>query len=276
MKTIKVNQIFSLVFVCIIMILNFTEANAKNSTIHQTDEVERKTMNVRLYTANSYYANSTSSDAFVIHFTSDGYNGIDHRDVPIISNFDENIARFHSGELLVVENRALPKGNESLAIFINQYTTVDYVLRFDVPEFDEVNLSLVDQYTGKTHSLKAGENIVHFSINDSNASRAHNRFSMEFDQATLDTRNFENTNAVSLYPNPVSSIYFHVDVPRDLTGDVLIEIFNSQGRKVNQVLFRNRTTHSLKIDSAKLNQGVYYLKVQGNHNLNKTLKFIKS
>lgn len=298
MKTINVNQIFSLVFFGISMLFSSTNVKAREVakldfntvvTLANQEEValqdiafisdeneNTKTLNVRLYRADSYYANSSSSDAFVIHFTRDGDNGIDHRDVPKMNNFDENLARFHSGNLLVIENRAFPEANEQLSLFINQYSTINYVLKFNVPEFDGVRLQLVDAYTKLSHNLSAGENVVNFSLDNSNASRAHNRFSLEFEQVTLNTRNFGSKNAVSLYPNPVNDIYFYVDVPKNVTGDVLIEIFNSQGRKVNQVLFRNRTTHSLKIDSAKLNQGVYYLKVQGNHNLNKTLKFIKS
>lgn len=297
MKTIRRNQIFAFAFISLVSLFSLTDANAlavvdKNETtemslLQDANEVDlngllgveentTKTLNVRLYRADSYYANASSSDAFVIRFTRDGYNGLDDRDVPKMNNFDENLARFHSGQLLSIENRAYPEGGENLAMFINQFSTTNYVLKFNVPDFTNVRLQLVDNYTNTTHDLGVGESIVNFTLDNSNASKAHNRFSLQFEQVSLSTVNYQNKNAVSMYPNPVNTTYFNVDVPNELKGDILIEIFNNQGRKVEHVLFKNRTSNTLKVDSVKLKKGVYFLKVQGNNKLNTTIKFIKS
>lgn len=255
------------------------EHKAINQTTLQTfsvEENENKTLQVQLYTQEAFNANSTSSDAFVIHFTDDGYNGIDYRDAPKMDNVDENFARFHNGNLLVVENRAYPVTDENLGLFINQFSCDDYTVKLNVPEFEDVDMKLIDYYTGITHDLDEGINLVSFSVDASNASRAYNRFSLSFEQITLNTSTFEDENAISLYPNPVQLDYLYVELPQSLNGDISVEIFDVQGRKVNAKVYENQTSNSLKIENLNLNSGVYFLNIKGEQKLNTTVKFIKA
>ncbi|GGE41265.1 hypothetical protein GCM10010832_21630 [Psychroflexus planctonicus] len=256
-----------------------SEANWQALAVDQIQEPtleDTKKMNVLLYREDSYNAGSTSSDAIEIRFTINGFNGLDDRDAPKMNNVDENLARIQDGELLVLENRAFPEADENLQLFMNQFSTTNYVLKFILPEFEDVKLKLVDNYTNVSHDLPTGESTVNFVLDNSNASQAYNRFSLVFEPITLSTVNYANKAKVSLYPNPVKSNYFYVEVPSNSNADVLVEIFNAQGRKVKTQVFKNQTSNTIKVDNLNLTQGVYYFKIQGKHNLNVTKKFIKS
>ncbi len=259
--------------------LEFKESHKSISQTTQeafSEDEESLSMQVQLYTEDSFNANSTSSDAFVINFTEDGYNGIDLRDVPKMDNIDENLARFHSGELLVVENRAMPQVNEELTLFMNQFSSTDYVLKLMVPEFDIVDTKLVDFYTGEIHDLVQGENHIYFSIDASNASQAYNRFRIEFSQQTLSSSDFITNSDVKMYPNPVNSDYLYVELPELIAGDVTVTIYDTQGRKVSESAFNNLNTKSLKIDQLNLSSGMYILQINNEQNTYDNIKFVKS
>lgn len=300
MKTKTLNQIFSLVFLGFILIFNTSIGNAteintdfsvnelnsfqqnSNFSVDQFDEDQETydnvgTLNVMLYTKAAYEAGATSSDAFVIHFTRDGSNEIDNRDAPKMMNFDENLARLEQGEILVVENRAIPTPNETMQLFINQFTTTEYVLKFITPDFEGLKLNLVDDYTKEVVEVESGStSAIYFTISDVNASQAYNRFSLEFEQVTLSTSNYLEQNKLMVYPNPVISNSLTLQVSNNLSGNVQVEIFNLQGKRVYLQLFKNQTTNTVKIENLNFKDGVYYVKITGDSNLSLTKKIIKS
>ena len=159
------------VFIFMITVLGFS----------QEDDQNKRIIRLQIYTQNSFDQQSTSSDAIRIEFTDDGYNGIDNRDVVKMNNLDENLARLHGGTFLTVENRAQPEDGETLALYIDQYSTTNYIFKFDNENFQEFDVILKDNYLNTNLVVNDDDFLYSFTVNPAiNASVAFNRFSLLF------------------------------------------------------------------------------------------------
>ncbi len=231
------------------------------SQVQTFEENEQLDLYVQLFTQASYDANSTSSDGILIRFTHDGFNGLDHRDGPKMDNLDENLARQFANQLLSIENREYPVVGENLALFVNQYTTANYVFKVDVPSFNGVKLVLRDNYLNTTTDLEQGTNIVQFSINQSvPASTAFNRFSLRFEDIPLSTNDIEK-NQIAVYPNPVTHNFFYLDLGREALQTKLsaVQLYTQEG----SLVFNHQPEvleNKYKIDTSSLSRGLYILK----------------
>ncbi len=219
-----------------------------------------KQLRVMLFRNNSLAEGSTSSDAFVVNFTHDGFNGIDWRDAPKMNNPDENLARVIGQNLFSIENRAFPVENEVLSMFINQFTTLTYQFKIDVDAFDEVEAVLFDSHTNSQTLLEVGETIYDFSINHSVPSTlASNRFSIRFRPITFSVNVFE-ANPIDIYPNPVArgnNIRFNIP-SNQFSSPIFVSVYNLGGKQVfTKQLNENRSQH--QISTEKLLPGVYLI-----------------
>lgn len=231
------------------------------SQVQTFEENEQLDLYVQLFTQASYDANSTSSDAFLIRFTHDGFNGLDHRDGPKMDNLDENLARQFANQLLSIENREYPVVGENLSMFINQYTTTSYVFKIDVPNFNGVKIVLRDNYLDVTTDLEFGPNVVQFSVNQGiPGSVAFNRFSLRFEDEPLSANDFDNQK-IAIYPNPVTNNFFYLDLgvgglPTKLTS---VQMYSQEGSLVSITqpeVLENR----YRVDTSKLSRGLYIVK----------------
>lgn len=125
---------------------------------------------------------------------------------------------------------------------------------------NDVGAYLNDAFTGNEIPLTSGENVIPFSVDDTNdASIASDRFKITFRENQLST---ENVNAFdfSMYPNPLSSNELHI-TSDDLAGsDVIINVTNILGQSViKEVQQFNQDTILSGFDS--LRNGIYFIKL---------------
>ncbi len=222
-----------------------------------------------LYSELSYQLNATSSDAFLINFLPNGNNEIDLNDAPKANNFDENLARLHTGNLLTVEERGLPSSSvENLPIFINQYTTTNYVFKSIIENLPQNTIVfLVDHYTGVSHQLYGQETIVPFSIDTSqNASMAYNRFSLEIRNISLSVPNYSSVST-KIYPNP-SNGFVHITSTKPIEN---VRIYDAYGKLIYEEQNINNTNVNIKLKG--FTRGVYFVDVitKNKHRVKKKL-----
>lgn len=92
---------------------------------------------------------------------------------------------------------------------------------------------------------------------------------------TTGVNNYSINNAVSVYPNPVSSlatILFNLEI----TDNVSISIVDVTGREIKNIPTKNLLSEKNKItiDLSELNNGIYFCKIKSNEKL-QTIKLIK-
>ena len=244
---------------------------SKVSLYSQLDQSSDFSLNLLLYNQASYQVNSTSSDAFIIHFLPDGNNDIDLNDAPKIDNLDENLARLHSGNLLTIEERSLPdSGTQNLPIFIDQYTSSEYVFKSIIENLpDNIDVLLVDHYLGETHQLYNQESIIYFSIDPTiNASKAYSHFSLSVNNTiNLDTPDFE-ADLFTVFPNPsVGDVHITSNQPiKD------VRIYKSYGKLVQQII--NVKRNSIHIDFKSYSRGMYFIEITNQKNHRSTQKLL--
>ncbi|GGE44248.1 T9SS type A sorting domain-containing protein [Psychroflexus planctonicus] len=239
----------------------------------QEDDQNKRIIRLQIYTQNSFDQQSTSSDAIRIEFTDDGSNEYDNRDVEKMDNLDENLARLLGSSLLTIENREQPFDGEILPLFINQYSTTNYVYKFQIENFEDFNVVLNDNYEDTTFQVEEDSFIYSFSVNPSiNASTSFNRFSIQLNQETMSVNSFNNSPDFSISPNPVVSDVIHIKSSSFINEKVNVQIFNQVGKLV----FKKTTTFpsngDLSLNNLNLNSGVYLVKIQsGKHQLTKKM-----
>lgn len=247
----------------------------EDQTIIFSESASNQEMTIKLYDQNSYNSGSTSRDAITIKFSEYYNNAFEAEDAPKMENADENLARFIAGDLSSYEKRNLPQDGEVLPLFVNKYRMTDYVFTLDLEGFDaNTNVFLKDNYTDELHVLDAGQNEVYFTVNSSvNASVAFNRFSIVFENETLNTEVVEK-NALQVYPNPVEST-LNVVIPNVANQKTSIQIFDMLGKQVYSKTLEVDGSGRMQINNFNLNQGAYLLKVldaNGNEYSHKILK----
>lgn len=231
-------------------------------------------LNVELYDTYSYNLNSTSNDGILIEFTDDGYNGYDHRDAPKMNNLDENLASVVGSNLVSIENRALPQGDEDIQLLMNQFIDTDYTLWFDVPAIDGFSFKLVDHFEGVEHDLEVGENTVQFFIDPSNnASINQFRFKITVHETVVfNTNDFDLSNSISFYPNPLNNSPLFIELPSVGVKNMNVEIYNQQGKRLNSKVFNN-PSNKIEIHDVPMEKGIYLvaLNIDGKQRITKKI-----
>ncbi|TQD38909.1 T9SS type A sorting domain-containing protein [Haloflavibacter putidus] len=239
----------------------FTEVfrNAESSAVaaNNTDVALR----AHLYTTADYNNNKLYSDAFALLFDDTFNPNVDRKDAKKLFNINENMGIEKQGEYFMVEKRNLPQDEEEIALFTNNYRDQNYTLLFSAENFGDLTPYLKDNFTEELTALEAGLTTYEFSIDqDQSASFSPDRFSLVFQEDGLGVEE-ETLSDFSVYPNPVVTNTFFIELPKSNTNKIDLSIHNLLGQEI--------TTSSKRTDNqglevtlnGELQSGVYILSI---------------
>lgn len=86
----------------------------------------------------------------------------------------------------------------------------------------------------------------------------------------LSTEDSSNASKIGIYPNPVSNI---LTLETPFTGIFRLKIINGLGQLISE---RNQSTSSMSLDVSNLSAGLYFLNIDSDEGISKTIKFIKN
>jgi hypothetical protein len=251
--------------------LVFQEEN-KNVEENQLDVFNNTTtpehIDIRLYDQTSYNNADTSDDGLKIYFSSNFSNGLNNRDATKFLNIDENIARVKNNIYLSYEERALPTGNESLQLYIDQYRDTDYVFEIEVGDFPDNKVFLLDEYSSGDQILLEEEslNTYSFSVDQSIAeSIADNRFTILFEDDTFSTSEFDQLD-FKIIPNPIVNNQFTIINTNLKNKTVDLSLSDIVGNTVFQQRFEKFDQIQKVQPSIQLSSGIYFLQLSNSNN----------
>ncbi len=233
-------------------------------------------LNMRLYTTEKYNNAETEEDATGLRFLMDGNNEVDQMDAVKMGNPGVNLAVVNGNTPLAIETRALPENEENIQFFISNLTTESYTFRFHMEYMPEnMKALLQDAYTDEQFEIEPGINTLDFS-SDENIPNSISplRFSIVFEESTLDVNDLETFTSVEIYPNPTTSI-LNLQGKELANQQVHINIVDVVGRSVQQLNQFTGDNTIIELDTSKLNQGIYFLKINTSNGLKFTERFIK-
>lgn len=191
-----------------------------------------------------------------------------------MSNLDENLARFQNGKLISIEERSLPNTTENLGLFVDTFTTDNYVFKFNVENFEGFQVYLKDNYTQENTLLSEGENVITMEVDQSiNASVAYNRFSLEISPVSLDVNDFKESD-LKIFPNPITGNELQIQTSL-LLDETDVEIYNSFGARLKSFNVDFNTSGNVSLKNLDLASGVYILKLKTKSGKVFTKKLIK-
>ncbi|SDG39960.1 PA14 domain-containing protein [Psychroflexus sediminis] len=251
--------------------LFFSEAVKEVSPVQtQTKSLSQaEYINIQLFDANSFSQGETPSDGLRITFDK-SYSLSAEDDSPKLGNLDENLARVEDNYYSAIERRPFPETSEKLDLFINQYRSEAYIMKFDMTNNLNTDVFVEDKYLNQISKITTTDDTFSFIIDKSiPESMATNRFSLVFEPVSLSTQE-ESLGSLSLYPNPTKGS-FQIS-GQDLGEGAEVEIYNMIGQ---QVYNRNLNGSSgTEITDFNANAGVYLVKIKNDQG-EKTFKLIK-
>lgn len=222
-----------------------------------------------------YQQNQKSSDGLHISFTQNGSDDLDHNDALKMSNLDENMARFHQGQLVSIESRSIPETYTELPLYIDTYTTDKYIFEIETGNFTGYELFLKDKYTQEQIALANGINTIEVDVDQNvNASIAFNRFSLIVNPVSLSTDTDE-IRDFSIYPNPISAnrLQIHSQI---LSGeDVAVHFYNTLGKIAKTIHTQFDASGKVDLTNLNMSSGLYIVKIESNLGKHITTKVIK-
>ena len=249
--------------------LTFTEASKAVSN-PQTDIFSDEAsdigfIDIQLYTLQAFTNGNTESDALRIQFQEGGNNDVDALDAHKFSNPNENLFRIHNGKSLSIETRNIPVDQETLPLFLENYTDTSYLFSINLNHLPEnISAYLKDNYSQQVMSLADGQNQFNFSV-DANIAESitSDRFELFFENTTLSTNEPGFNAEVNLYPNPSTNGVFYVSSP-NLTGEARVKINSMLGQtlldKTLQIV-----DHKIEVDTQNFTKGIYVVSLSHNN-----------
>ncbi|HET8837710.1 MAG TPA: T9SS type A sorting domain-containing protein [Flavobacteriaceae bacterium] len=225
-------------------------------------EMNAASINMQLFDSQAFLAGGKVVDGFLVTFAEGESNEVLLNDASKLGNLDENLCSVNGSNYLSIEKRAMPLNEEIIPLFINQYRGNDYTLQVETAQFESnVIPYLHDAYLNTDTELPNGITLINFSI-DSNipASIAPDRFSITFNVSELSVDEQETDN-LSIYPNPATEGFFYVSLPRNNGEKVEISLYNTLGQKVLFTKESISAANRLKIETGNLNAGVYLVEI---------------
>jgi len=247
--------------------LNFKEDQKYLSTttahVFRTTSPEPASAQIRftLYENGAMNESGTSADGFVVLFGNDYSNEVDEMDAVKIGNQDENTGILNSGKTLSFESRSLPTASDVIPLANNQYRNTNYTYKVKVEGLDNVSAYLLDKFTNSRTLLENGtETSVAFTVNASDASADANRFDIVFD-TTLGTGESTFSNALKVYPNPVTANQFFIELPTQQGESLNVKLVNLLGQEVYSKSL-DISENVVRIQpEIQLQSGVYLVKI---------------
>lgn len=202
------------------------------------------------------------NDGLLVEFAENSSNAILLDDAPKLANIDENLAVVNHDNYLSIEHRAMPKKDEALSLFVNQYRKISYQLKVEVRNMPENTLFFKDAYLKTQTAL--GNNAVtfiSFEVNETlPESKAADRFSIVFSSDTL-MQNTVRFKEFSIYPSVLKKDRFSVNVPSDFNNrKVVVRIYDMLGQQVWQTV-KNAYNSKFNVAGFNLSPGVYIVKL---------------
>lgn len=232
------------------------------------------TIHAQVFAETLFENDEKSSDGLHISFKPNGSNDVNELDALKMSNLDENLARFQNGKLISIEERSLPNTTENLGLFVDTFTTDNYVFKFNVENFEGFQVYLKDNYTQENTLLSEGENVITMEVDQSiNASVAYNRFSLEISPVSLDVNDFKESD-LKIFPNPITGNELQIQTSL-LLDETDVEIYNSFGARLKSFNVDFNTSGNVSLKNLDLASGVYILKLKTKSGKVFTKKLIK-
>lgn len=234
-----------------------------------------KSIHIKLYTQDAFANAETASDGLKINFGSEFNSEVDIHDATKPGNLDENLARIQDDNYLSIEYRAEPQQDEELQLFTSNYRYSDYVFEVEIQNLDNTEVYLKDNYLETQVLLTSGNNQAFFQIDESiEASIDTNRFSIVFGEENLNNKDFDISQSIKLYPNPVEN-QLQVVLPDNIANEMNIHVVNILGQMVYQKDFEN-AINQVSINTSSFANGVYILSLIAKDGKKFQSKFIKN
>lgn len=233
-------------------------------------------LNMRLYTTEKYNNDQSEEDATGLRFLPNGNNAIDQMDAVKMGNPGVNLAIVNGSTPLAIENRSLPVNGEQVQLFANNLITQSYIFRFHMLNIPEnIKAFLQDDYTGEQIEIETGINTINFDTDATiSSSISPLRFSILFENTTLDINDIELERSVEVYPNPTSSL-LNLRSNSIANQEVNVKIVDVLGRSIQNFYKSVNEDASIQLNTSALNQGIYFIKVSTSTGVDITKRFIK-
>jgi len=163
-----------------------------------------------------------------------------------------------------VDRRAIPQSNEVVPLETFQYQGVQYEFRLVTENWDNaIDVFVQDNYLNTTTPIDPSQGYSFTVDNNIPGSIATDRFSLVFDNTTLNVTDNAFGNNFNVYPNPTKNGLFNITTP-GLSGEVNIEISNILGQVVKSDTHQV-AGNEVSVYAQNLSSGVYLIKLsQGN------------
>ena len=214
-------------------------------------ELEQQSIGVALYNSEDELKDGTR-----IIFSEEDTNAVTQLDAIKNPNLDENISTKIEEQEFSIQRRAFAIAEDEIEFSITNYREDNYKFKFQFEDFEPSTLVyLYDAYLNTQTPLNInGETIVNFNVNETNASRASDRFKLVFQTNVLGANDINLNSSITISPNPASQ-FILISNPQSI-GINSIVIYDLMGKQVIK-----RTNGLNKIDISKLESALYLVEV---------------
>jgi len=250
--------------------LSFAESNKnlnnQTKNLYRTGQTLAK-MSFNLYENTALAQTATSADGFAIVFDESFSNDVDENDAVKISNLDENAGMLNAGKLLSIQSRNLPTESDVIPLSHTQYRNTNYTYKVKVQGLENISAYLFDKYDNtRTPLQNGGETSVTFSVDLTEAaSIATDRFDVVFG-TTLSNEETAFSNAVSVYPNPITENQFFIKLPAQEGESLRVKLVNLLGQEVYSKKLNTADGIAKIQPETALQSGIYLVTISNGSN----------
>lgn len=269
----------------------FVQATAASPslTIREQDKVSNYNTNafrtlspnsIPLIAINLLYntaGSETLADGALVAFDANFSNSVTNEDASKIMNAAENVSLAEGNSLLSIDERKMPKQNDTLFLNITKLTKPQYTLQIFSNHLNGLAKAyLEDKYLKKYLPLSLTDtNRITVNISSDAASYVPNRFRIVFEQPSTGILTAPTNNVktdIKVFPNPIKDQQINFELKGIEKGEYNFIINNSIGQQIFIALFNydGRSKQNISL-TKKLPAGIYYLQIA-----NKTKSFSKT
>lgn len=239
-----------------------TQANVFKTTNETNAATTNAILRLSVYDPNELALASYPIDGTVAVFGTDFSNDLGYGDVEKLMSNGENLGLSRASKTLAIEALAPVEDMDELLVKTTQFqANKSYTFKVSTAGFESnVAAYLVDQYLN-TQSDITMEDITFatFTTTTDASSYGADRFKIVFRNTVLGNAAFE-TNAMVVYPNPVTNNTFNISVPTTVNGALQVAIYNLAGQRVYQTSEQAMPVVTIRPDVV-LAQGVYIVRI---------------
>ncbi|RYY49827.1 MAG: T9SS type A sorting domain-containing protein [Chitinophagaceae bacterium] len=227
--------------------INFTEGAKFDPADPLVSSPQRSKILVSLL---SVAADSSTAvtDGLLVNFDNNYSNAIDNGDAVKYTNAGENIATLNSSKSFIVERRAMPAAKDTIYMKVSNLKVQKYRLSITASQLDAGGRTgtLIDAYTGTRTALQmTGNTMINFTVDNTPASYANNRFKIVFEKMTVLPVKFVALKAYSLANNSINvewqtaeeSNTSHYEIERSADGSNFSKIASSTAKGLSAAFY---------------------------------------